>query len=474
MSAHDLASTLPSPTRMLSAALLATLLAALAVSSIGVWAVSDSLEDSAAIARREERTAYLVSTIGRNVSRMRARLLEALVDPDEASSRRLEATRQIAERTRVGRDALPVLLGPEEQEIWRGLQPRLDRMLARFDRIIEAIQSGRTDDARRLLEITAYDSVRVSAGLEHFEQVSLQDTEAAIAQVQHRTAHTLEVVAIAKVALLAAVGLAWILVLRIVADQRRVLAVQIERLEASNRDLEAFAGRVAHDMRNVLGPMQLGTEAIVATTTEPRLREIAARLQRSCARGRALVDGLLAFSRATDPSQREDEPAQPDTAARAHVGTELDDVLDQLDATIADAEVRVTTRVAADVEVALARPLLHAVLLNVVDNAVKFMRGRAERHLTIAADASASTVKLTVSDTGPGIPANERRRVFDALYRGATRLQEGTGLGLATVKRIVECHGGHIEIAASGPHGTTFVVTLPRAHTSTTSPDARP
>ena len=44
----------------------------------------------------------------------------------------------------------------------------------------------------------------------------------------------------------------------------------------------------------------------------------------------------------------------------------------------------------------------------------------------------------------------------------------------ATVKRIVECHGGHIEIAASGPHGTTFVVTLPRAHTSTTSPDARP
>jgi signal transduction histidine kinase len=459
MPALDLASTFPSPTRMLTAALMATLLAAVVVSSAGGWAVAESLEKSAEIARREERTAYLVSSVARDTSRIRAALLEAITEPEVSPASELERTRAIAERIKGARSALPPLLGVEERAIWHDVEPRLDRMLMRYDQAIFAIEGGAHLGAERILDDGIEDSLRLDADIDRFQEVSLGETEVAVANVKDHTAHTLELVSLVKVVLLAAMVFAWILVLRIVAGQRRALAVQIERLETSNRDLEAFAGRVAHDMRNVLAPIQLSTAVMTASGAEDRLPEIAGRIDRSCARGRELVDGLLAFSRAAEPGTELGEPC-------AVVDRELEDVLDQVDGSIRAADVEVTIRVPSGLEVALPRALLHAVLLNLADNAVKFMRGRTERRLTIQARASPRTIVLSIRDTGPGIPEHERSRVFDALYRGAGSRGEGAGLGLATVKRIVESHGGRIELGATGTSGTTFVVHLPRAATA--------
>jgi signal transduction histidine kinase len=75
-------------------------------------------------------------------------------------------------------------------------------------------------------------------------------------------------------------------------------------------------------------------------------------------------------------------------------------------------------------------------------------------------------LEIRIVDRGPGIPADEQRRIFDPFFRGKRALQDqihGTGLGLSLVKRIVEAHGGTIGVRSDPAKGTEFVVRLPIA-----------
>jgi signal transduction histidine kinase len=125
---------------------------------------------------------------------------------------------------------------------------------------------------------------------------------------------------------------------------------------------------------------------------------------------------------------------------------------------------------------------LRQVFLNLVENGIKFTP--ADGSISIAARMveddsmdsdidglsllapSRSRLEVRVTDTGIGIPLAEREKIFDAFYQidsSSTREYGGTGLGLSIVKRLVEGHGGKIRIEDNVPHGTVFVVTLPRA-----------
>ena len=122
---------------------------------------------------------------------------------------------------------------------------------------------------------------------------------------------------------------------------------------------------------------------------------------------------------------------------------------------------------------------LRQVFVNLLENAVKFTPKGGEVTVSAAlveggtsADAGGLVllapmnrdVEIRVADTGIGIPAHERSRIFDPFYQvdqSSTREQGGAGLGLAIVKRIVEAHGGRIRVEANAPKGTVFVVTLP-------------
>jgi signal transduction histidine kinase len=124
---------------------------------------------------------------------------------------------------------------------------------------------------------------------------------------------------------------------------------------------------------------------------------------------------------------------------------------------------------------------LRQVFLNLVENALKFTpaggsvtlralmveddgQGGEDEGLALLAPTR-SVVEVRVEDTGIGIPAKERPRVFDAFYQvdsSSTREYGGTGLGLSIVKRLVEAHSGSIRIEDNEPKGTAFVVTLPQ------------
>jgi two-component system sensor histidine kinase KdpD len=102
--------------------------------------------------------------------------------------------------------------------------------------------------------------------------------------------------------------------------------------------------------------------------------------------------------------------------------------------------------------------LLGQVLLNLLENAVKY--APAGSPIEIAASHDGVAVELTVSDRGPGVPAELARGVFDKFVRGGESAVSGVGLGLAICRGIVEAHGGAIDVVAREGGGARFRVRL--------------
>jgi signal transduction histidine kinase len=109
-------------------------------------------------------------------------------------------------------------------------------------------------------------------------------------------------------------------------------------------------------------------------------------------------------------------------------------------------------------------------LLNLLANAAKY--GGAERPIEVAVGADAAAAWISVRDHGPGIPPAEQARIFREFYRAPEAYRsgvEGTGLGLALVKRHIEALGGTVEVASTVGEGARFTIRLPRGR----SPVAR-
>ena len=114
----------------------------------------------------------------------------------------------------------------------------------------------------------------------------------------------------------------------------------------------------------------------------------------------------------------------------------------------------------ADIVVTADRTRLEQVAANLIDNAVKYTPAGGRVDVEVRREPDAAIVR--VRDTGPGIPADELRRIFDRLFRGDTsRAERGLGLGLSLVKAIVEAHGGSVEVRSEPGRGSVFTVRLP-------------
>ena len=106
--------------------------------------------------------------------------------------------------------------------------------------------------------------------------------------------------------------------------------------------------------------------------------------------------------------------------------------------------------------------LIRLLLNNLVDNAMKYAPKTSPIH--VALSLKHQVAKLKVADMGKGIPAEEKKKVFDKFYRMGneqTRNAKGTGLGLYLVKRIAERHDGTVEITDNVPQGSIFTIRFP-------------
>jgi two-component system, NtrC family, nitrogen regulation sensor histidine kinase NtrY len=116
-------------------------------------------------------------------------------------------------------------------------------------------------------------------------------------------------------------------------------------------------------------------------------------------------------------------------------------------------------RFAADVpQVRVDPEQMRRVVINLVDNAIESMDRRGTICVETAHDPANSVVRVTVADDGPGIPPQERDKLFLPYYSTKGR---GSGLGLAIVRRIIAEHGGSIELSDNTPRGTRFIIELP-------------
>lgn len=223
----------------------------------------------------------------------------------------------------------------------------------------------------------------------------------------------------------------------------------LEELEAANSDLSEFAYVAAHDLKSPLVVMAGFAELLEtgARDADPNVREWAAAIRTSARRMGELVDDLLAYCRVGTEAQRRERIDLGAVVARV-----VADLALAPEAVEADALPTVT-----------GDPGMVAQLLqNLLTNAVKFVPPDRDPHVAIDAERDGRWWRLRVRDNGIGIAAEDRERVFGMFTRLHDRsVYQGTGIGLAICRRVVERHGGTIAVESSSPTGTTVTFTLP-------------
>jgi signal transduction histidine kinase len=228
------------------------------------------------------------------------------------------------------------------------------------------------------------------------------------------------------------------------------------QLEAANNELEAFAYSVSHDLRAPLRHISAFTEMLREGAgrqlDEPSRHQLDA-ISGSAGRMRQLIDDLLSFSR-MGRAELSRRPVDLDALVR--------DVVRELQEEAAGRVVR--WRVDPLPVVEGDRAMLRVALVNLLGNALKFTRPRPVAEIDIGAEDGAGEVVVFVRDNGIGFDMAHAERLFGVFERlphpGATF--EGTGIGLATVRRIVQRHGGRTWARAAVDHGATFSFSLPR------------
>ncbi|HEU4382634.1 MAG TPA: HAMP domain-containing sensor histidine kinase [Anaeromyxobacteraceae bacterium] len=231
-------------------------------------------------------------------------------------------------------------------------------------------------------------------------------------------------------------------------------AVERYTAEADLRaqEMEAFASRVAHDIRTPLQTIRLAVEIIGRGAADRQVAETCQRAERNVVRLGRFIDDLLEFSRAG---------ARPQPGA-ADVSEVLEGLRDELAARAAERGVALQIRAEPGLCAAMAQGALRAVAANLAENALKFLGEAPEKRVEVDASGRDGEVVLSVRDTGTGIAPEALPHVFDLYFRGG-RQSTGYGIGLATVKRLAEAHGGRVAVESAPGHGTTFTVTLPRS-----------
>lgn len=233
------------------------------------------------------------------------------------------------------------------------------------------------------------------------------------------------------------------------------LAWKAAELERSNRDLQHFAAIVSHDLQEPLR-MVSSYVSLIERRLEPVLddksKSYIGRATSGTERMALLITALLSY-------------AQVGASDRKFVRVPLHAVLHDAVSNIAQ---RIAERM-ADVQVGELPDVIgdHVLLVqlfqNLLSNALKFMRPGVDPVITVSATENAIDVEITVTDNGIGIAPEHLERIFGVFQRIHSRAEfEGSGIGLATCRRIVELHGGRISARSQLGSGSAFMVTLPK------------
>jgi PAS domain S-box-containing protein len=236
--------------------------------------------------------------------------------------------------------------------------------------------------------------------------------------------------------------------------------LQNRRMQESNRLKSEFLANMSHELRTPLNGIIGFAEFLVDEKPgplNPKQREYLQDILDSGHHLLHLINDVLDLSKI--------EAGKVDLKVeRFSLTGAIKDVLTVINSVARDKQLRISFQVAPEIgEVRLDRAKLKQVLYNLLSNAVKFTNERGEVRV-VAEPVAGGGFRLQVSDTGIGIRREDFHRLFvefEQLESGAFRRFEGTGLGLALTRKIVELHGGSIEVESEVGRGSTFTVVLP-------------
>jgi len=239
----------------------------------------------------------------------------------------------------------------------------------------------------------------------------------------------------------------------------RELELRNQEIERANRLKSEFLASMSHELRTplhtVIGFSELLAEELEGPLNEKQKRFVS-HIHKDSLHLLDLINDVLDLSKIE--------------AGRVELHPELFDINQAVDETLASIRpqgaskrIRVEKHIEEPVMVEADRVRFKQILYNLLSNAVKFTPEGG--HVIVTADSDDGVARITVSDTGIGIPASEHETVFDKFYQVSPTtkgVREGTGLGLAITKHLVEQHGGTISVESEPGKGSRFSFTIPK------------
>jgi len=237
-----------------------------------------------------------------------------------------------------------------------------------------------------------------------------------------------------------------------------VLTVRADRASAALASMKSdFVAAVTHELKTPVASIRLVGDTLAnGRYTSPKtVQEYAGLLSTEASRLGASIDNLLTYARYSSSAA-----ASSTELADVEPADLVADALQGLRPMLANLEFDLVIDVPPDLpQICVDRPAMIQALDNILDNAIKY--STTEKHLSVKGTATAKSVTLTVRDRGTGIARKDLSRVFERFYRGGNVTVSGSGLGLPIAKRIVESHGGRIEVRSTVGSGTEVDVRLP-------------
>ena len=247
--------------------------------------------------------------------------------------------------------------------------------------------------------------------------------------------------------------------------RRASLAVENARLfheaETATRARDQMLGVVAHDLRNPLGTIVMAAELLeeaMGPESNPSRKHLAI-IRRAGERMNRLIQDLLDVKRMENGRLSVDPKPVP-------AGTLLGEAVEMLRTLAAGSTIELVLTPSNDLPSVLADQVrVQQVLSNLIGNAIKFTPKGGR--ITVHGETAETHVRVAVSDTGPGIAADQLPHIFAQYWQGARTDRRGIGLGLAIAKGIVEAHNGRIWVESVVGQGSTFYFTLPVSEKAT-------
>ena len=223
---------------------------------------------------------------------------------------------------------------------------------------------------------------------------------------------------------------------------------QRERLAS----LGSAVAKVSHDLRNILTTTQLFADRIEASE-DPVVARMAPKLMNSISRAVNLCERTLAFGKAEEP---------PPALTLVALSSVVQDVIEAESLAVEGSDLSFSADVPLGLMVRADSEQLYRVLSNLARNARQaLVATNGVGEIRISAGEDDASWWIRVSDTGPGLPARAQQHLFTPFQGGVSK--GGAGLGLAIAAELIRGHGGSLSLGETGPEGTTFVITLPKA-----------